>query len=1485
MAKMFAIGLLVSSILILAPTVFLFGGSPQKQGGTVGVAPPNSLGTPYYSQAVAFAETPALRDIPRRTISPDEVEQAILKNGEREKNERNTYRVKPEPVSKAASFIDPALNNFKYGDVQPDTVTNPIQNFDGPDMDTGSALFGGRFAPPDTNAAVGPNHVIAITNGGFTVYNKTGTVLVPQSKLSTLLVGIPNAADDDGDPVVLYDQLADRWFLLQFNLRFNGSGQMHMHVAVSKTGDPTGQYFAYDFLTLANTFTDYPHVGVWPDGYYMSTNNFNTAGTVFLGAGLYTMERQKMLVGDQTAKIIGFATDNTHGGMLPSNLQGLTPPPAGTPNLFGEFDADEFGAATDLVRFFSFHADYVTPANSTVTQGPDIATAAFDARTPGGRAIIQQPSPGEGLDAIADRLMHALNFRVLPGGVQSMVLNFTVNVSGVNPTTAALYQGGVRWMELRRNSGTGVVTINQQATYAPGSGSGVGRDLWMASVDQDGQGNIALAASATAPGPTPPALNPTAIYTGRLAGDPVNTLPQGEVDAMSAVTRGVQTATSSRWGDYSSLFIDPADDCTFWGAYEYVDSPTASFDWNTRVFSFKVNSACVSSQTGTITGTVTACAGGTPISGASIKTAEGYLRQSAANGTYSMTVAPGTYTVTITAPNSSVCTTNNVVVTAGGNTVVNCCLAGTAQIVAAGATLVSESCAPANGAVDPNETVTVSLCVQNTGTTNSTNLVGTLQNTGGVTGASSPQTYGVVVAGGAPVCRNFTFTASGTCGGTITASLQLQDGASNLGTITYTFTLGATASIFSQNFDGVTAPALPAGWTTSFVNGAGCALGSNWATTTTTPDTAPNAAFHNDPNCISDGFLVSPPITGITSGAKLSFRNNWNLESGFDGAVLEFTTNAGGTWTDVITGGGSFVSGGYNGTISVNFSSPIAGRMAWTGNGGGYVTTVINLPASLAGQTVQFRWREASDSSVSGTGQFVDTISISSLSCATCAAQTCSLTCPANIVKSNDPNQCGAVVTYPAPTTTGSCGTVTCSPASGSFFPKGVTTVTCSSSGGGTAPTSFPVAPADDGKSVGGTASVAVSGPKPGQPTSSVRLKGLGQIGFPASPFVVLYDQTSNPSAAATSSQNFEASFDTFDNQTADDFVVPAGQSWMVNQVNVSGVYFNGNGPVRNVNVKFYADSATLPAASALQSFSNVAVTDTAGNFSITLPSAVALTAGTYWVSVQANMDFGVGGQWGWLDRTTISNSGAAWINPGNGFGAGCSPNWGRKTTCVTGSDPDNIFQLLGTSGAVAGGGPTCSFTVTVNDTQAPTITCPANVTAITPVVGGTGVVVTYPPPTASDNCPGVTTQCTPPSGSVFGVGTTSVTCTATDTSGNTASCSFTVSVFNVSLQDESAGCNSTLLFNTVTGDYRFCCNGTVFTGKGTVKQQGSIYTLTHNPVDRRVLATVDGSTRKGNASLQSPAGTLRCTIRDDNVLNNTCLCGGAGGGAAPTEK
>ncbi|MEN3334441.1 MAG: hypothetical protein V7641_3806 [Blastocatellia bacterium] len=185
-----------------------------------------------------------------------------------------------------------------------------------------------------------------------------------------------------------------------------------------------------------------------------------------------------------------------------------------------------------------------------------------------------------------------------------------------------------------------------------------------------------------------------------------------------------------------------------------------------------------------------------------------------------------------------------------------------------------------------------------------------------------------------------------------------------------------------------------------------------------------------------------------------------------------------------------------------------------------------------------------------------------------------------------------------------------------------------------------------------------------------------------------------------------------------------------------------------------------------------------------------------------------------------------------------------------------------------------CSFPVTVNDTQPPQITCPANITLKSPQVGSGCVVVKYTTPTATDNCPlpPNPVTCTPPSGTCFPLGMTTVTCTATDSSGNTATCSFKVSVFDICVQDDSNPL-IVVLVNSVTGDYRFCCNGTAFTGKGKVTIRGSVYTLEHNPADRRVLVTDDESTHKGSASLQVPAGTTRCTITDRDTRNNTCLC------------
>ena len=203
-------------------------------------------------------------------------------------------------------------------------------------------------------------------------------------------------------------------------------------------------------------------------------------------------------------------------------------------------------------------------------------------------------------------------------------------------------------------------------------------------------------------------------------------------------------------------------------------------------------------------------------------------------------------------------------------------------------------------------------------------------------------------------------------------TFTLTDGATSYGTVTKTFQSGSQTVSLSQNFDGVTAPALPSGWTSVQTSGTGI----NWVTTTTTPNSAPNAAFANDPAAVNAAALVSPSVAINSASALLRVKNQYNTESIFGGEGLDISTDGGTTWTDVITGGGTFVSGGYNATISSSFQSPISGRMAWSGASSGYVDTVVNLPASLNGQNVQFRWLMASDSSVSATGVWVDDVKV-----------------------------------------------------------------------------------------------------------------------------------------------------------------------------------------------------------------------------------------------------------------------------------------------------------------------------------------------------------------------------------------------------------------------------------------------------------------------------------------------------------------------------
>jgi hypothetical protein len=229
----------------------------------------------------------------------------------------------------------------------------------------------------------------------------------------------------------------------------------------------------------------------------------------------------------------------------------------------------------------------------------------------------------------------------------------------------------------------------------------------------------------------------------------------------------------------------------------------------------------------------------------------------------------------------------------------------------------------------------------------------------------------VLLTNGPPAARSFSFTGSGNCGELKTAILQLQDGATNLGLASFTFLLGQNStSTNSEGFDAVTPPALPAAWDTS-ASGAE----SPWVTTAASSDSAPNSAFVPDVSYIGWSELDSPLFTLPTGAAQLGFRHYYDLEWSYDGGVLEININGGG-WNDILAAGGSFAGGGYVMPISTFYGNPLAGRSAWTGNSGGFITTLVNLPAAAAGQSVQFRWVCGSDNSLTFTGWYVDTIAI-----------------------------------------------------------------------------------------------------------------------------------------------------------------------------------------------------------------------------------------------------------------------------------------------------------------------------------------------------------------------------------------------------------------------------------------------------------------------------------------------------------------------------
>lgn len=405
-------------------------------------------------------------------------------------------------------------------------------------------------SPPDTAGDAGPNHYVQIVNATkVAVYDKAGVLQAGFPKEMSALFSSGNcAASSIGDPVVLYDSLADRWLLAQFS---TGNG---VCVAISQTPDPAGTYFGYEFLTP--DFPDYLKFGVWRDGYYMSTNESTYAA--------YALDRSKMLAG-QAATSIRF--DGVSNFMLPGDVDGGSSPPAGDPNYFYTFKDSVFhGVPNDRLEIREFHADFATPANSTFALTDTINVTPFVYTVCGFFVLncIPQGGTAQKVDAVSEWPMFRFPYRNF-GTYQAVAGTFTIEGATANT-------GAVRWFELRKAGGNW--SLFQQGTID--SNDGVSR--FMSSIAMDGVGNLAVGYSASGA-----SLFPAIRYAVHRIGDALGTM---QPEATLQAGGGSQTG-SNRWGDYSTMAIDPSDDATFWYTSEYYPA-SASSAWHTRVGTFKI---------------------------------------------------------------------------------------------------------------------------------------------------------------------------------------------------------------------------------------------------------------------------------------------------------------------------------------------------------------------------------------------------------------------------------------------------------------------------------------------------------------------------------------------------------------------------------------------------------------------------------------------------------------------------------------------------------------------------------------------------------------------------------------------------------------------------------------------------------------------------------------------------------------------------------
>jgi hypothetical protein len=551
----------------------------------------------------------------------------------RQKEKGEDDRGAPGPVNNTQHDPDPVVQNTKGDGISgQDSIPPTGVSFDGLANTSG-------VNPPDPNGDIGPNHYVQMVNSRFQIFTRAGASVFGPANINTLFAGFggPCQTENAGDPIVLYDQLADRWLLSQFT----SAGPTYFNcVAVSTSSDPTGTYYRYAFSTGAS-FPDYPKYGVWSNAYFISAR---FVGSPVTGTGAYALNRAQILAGNPTPQVVSFIVP--HGaqpfrvgdGLLPADLDGTRLPPPNSPHYFvGSMDGGgPYGAPADALNLFKFQVDWVTPANSTFTFASQLNTAPFDSVftcTPSARSCIPQPGTTIKVDILSYRQRPTFRLAYRNHGThESLVTSMSVEA------TAGL--AGMRWWEIRSPNSSPV--IFQEGTYAPADAV----NRWMGSVAMDNDGNMGLAYSVS----DAVSVFPGIRYTGRLAGDPLGTMPQGEGTMVNGT--GAQTTTNNRWGDYSSMNIDPLDDCTFWYTTEYY-ATTSTTGWRTRISSFKFPSCTAPTvATANITGRAVSAGRGLPgiritISGGNLT--EPRYAQTNAFGFYRFIDLPVGVTYTLTA--------------------------------------------------------------------------------------------------------------------------------------------------------------------------------------------------------------------------------------------------------------------------------------------------------------------------------------------------------------------------------------------------------------------------------------------------------------------------------------------------------------------------------------------------------------------------------------------------------------------------------------------------------------------------------------------------------------------------------------------------------------------------------------------------------------------------------------------------------------------